>query len=193
MSAPVRPLLALEPDPSFSADSGPRQGSESAGSSKNSTAVSRARQFLQNPVEGQNARNENAGYIRTIEWHMMDKKKFFPMSMASSFTVRCFLYPLTLVRTRLQVQYQSDVYRGTWDAFGKIVKNEGVRGLYRGFWVSAFQVKFIHHISSSKSHIRWCLACATCRPMRAQGMLWRHGASPTPWPRPLWEVDWPQL
>ena len=79
-------------------------------------------------------------YIRTIEWEMMDKSKFFPMSMASSFTVRCFLYPLTLIRTRLQVQYQSAVYLGTYDAFKKIVRSEGVRGLYRGFWVSAFQV-----------------------------------------------------
>lgn len=79
-------------------------------------------------------------FIRTIEWEMLDKSKFFPLSMASSFTVRCGLYPLSLVRTRLQVQYRNDVYKGTWDAFGKIVKSEGYRGLYRGFWVSAFQV-----------------------------------------------------
>lgn len=41
--------------------------------------------------------------ITVIEWEMLDKKKFFPLSMMSSFTVRCFLYPLTLIRTRLQV------------------------------------------------------------------------------------------
>ena len=85
----------------------------------------------------------NPNFIRTIEWEMMDKRKFFPMSMASSFTVRCFLYPLTLVRTRLQVQYHTDLYTGTFDAFRKIVRSEGVRGLYRGFWVSAFQVIII--------------------------------------------------
>lgn len=38
------------------------------------------------------------------------------------------------------MQHHSDVYRGTFDAFRKIVKTEGTRGLYRGFWVSAFQV-----------------------------------------------------
>ena len=32
------------------------------------------------------------------------------------------------------------MYRGTWDAFQKIVKLEGARGLYRGFWVNAFSV-----------------------------------------------------
>ena len=43
-------------------------------------------------------------FIKTVEWEMLDKSKFYPMSMASSFTIRCFLYPLTLIRTRLQVQ-----------------------------------------------------------------------------------------
>ena len=43
-------------------------------------------------------------FIKTVEWEMLDKSKFFPMSMATSFTIRCFLYPLTLIRTRLQVQ-----------------------------------------------------------------------------------------
>ena len=79
-------------------------------------------------------------FIRTVEWEMLDKKKFFPMSMMSSFTVRCFLYPLTLIRTRLQVQRGRDVYAGTYDAGHKILQNEGLRGLYRGFFVSAFQI-----------------------------------------------------
>jgi len=84
--------------------------------------------------------NDGTGMIRTVEWEMLDKAKFFPMSMASSFTVRCCLYPLTLIRTRLQIQYRSNEYNGTWDAGRKILRTEGVRGLYRGFFVSAFQV-----------------------------------------------------
>merc|ERR1719245_2520678 len=78
--------------------------------------------------------------LTVIEWEMLDKKKFFPLSMMSSFTVRCFLYPLTLIRTRLQVQKGKEVYTGTFDAGRKIVQNEGVRGLYRGFLVSAVQI-----------------------------------------------------
>jgi len=79
-------------------------------------------------------------YITTIEWEMLDKKRFYPLSMMSSFTVRCFLYPLTLIRTRLQVQHKNALYKGTFDAFRQISANEGYRGLYRGFWISAFQV-----------------------------------------------------
>lgn len=83
----------------------------------------------------------NRRFIRTIEWDMLDKRKYFPMSMVSSFTVRCFLYPLTVVRTRLQVAATGEgAYAGTWDALKKIVKFEGVAGLYRGFWISSVQV-----------------------------------------------------
>jgi len=79
-------------------------------------------------------------HIRVVEWEMLDKRKFYPLSMMSSFTVRCFLYPLTLIRTRLQVQHKNAVYKGTYDAYRQILKYEGVQGLYRGFWISAFQV-----------------------------------------------------
>jgi len=78
--------------------------------------------------------------ITTIEWEMLDKRWFYPASMMSSFTVRCFLYPLTLIRTRLQVQQHNAVYKGTIDAYRQILKTEGFRGLYRGFWISAFQM-----------------------------------------------------
>lgn len=69
--------------------------------------------------------DSSGGYIRTIEWDMMNKHKFFPLSMLSSFSVRCMLYPFTLIKTRIQIQRQSEVYKGTFDAFQKIVKTEG--------------------------------------------------------------------
>ncbi|XP_062555645.1 solute carrier family 25 member 44 [Armigeres subalbatus] len=79
-------------------------------------------------------------FIKTIEWDMMDKKKFFPLSMLSSFSVRCALFPLTVIKTQLQVQYKNDVYKGMIDAGIKIYRNEGVSGLYRGFWISSVQI-----------------------------------------------------
>ena len=50
----------------------------------------------------------NDHFIKTVEWEMLDKSKFFPMSCASSFTVRCFLYPLTLIRTRYAIVLIAD-------------------------------------------------------------------------------------
>ncbi|XP_026748126.1 solute carrier family 25 member 44 isoform X1 [Trichoplusia ni] len=78
--------------------------------------------------------------ITTIEWGMMDKSKFFPLYTLSSFTVRCALYPLTLVKTQIQVQRKKEAYSGVTDAISKIYRNEGVSGLYRGFWLSSFQI-----------------------------------------------------
>lgn len=79
-------------------------------------------------------------FVRTIEWNMMDKTKFFPLSMLSSFCVRFSLYPLTLIKTRLQVQKHGETYKGLFDAATKIYKTEGVHGLYRGFWISSVQI-----------------------------------------------------
>jgi hypothetical protein len=42
-----------------------------------------------------------------------------------------------------QVQHKNALYKGTFDAFHKILKYEGVKGLYRGFWISCFQVSWI--------------------------------------------------
>nr|AEE62883.1 unknown [Dendroctonus ponderosae] len=83
---------------------------------------------------------ERKEFIKTIEWDMMDKTKFFPLSMLSSFSVRCALYPLTLIKTRLQVQKRNDMYTGMLDAYGKIYRYEGVSGLYKGFWISSVQI-----------------------------------------------------
>lgn len=51
-------------------------------------------------------------FLRNIEWHMMDKSKFFPLSMLSHFCVRASLYPLTLIKTRLQLQKHDQMYKG---------------------------------------------------------------------------------
>ena len=70
-----------------------------------------------------------------IEYHMLDKTKYFPLVVVSGIAVRSVLYPLTLIKTRMQVQTSRDVYSGTFDALVRIVKSEGPRGLYSGFLV----------------------------------------------------------
>ena len=47
------------------------------------------------------------------------------------------LYPMFLIKTRLQTQSaEATQYKGTFDAMRQIVRQEGVRGLYKGFWVA---------------------------------------------------------
>lgn len=83
---------------------------------------------------------EMEGGIKVIELHMMDKQKYFPLTMVSGFSVRGILYPIGLIKTRLQIQKGNSVYKGTFDAFYKITKYEGASGLYRGFWVNCLTI-----------------------------------------------------
>ncbi|KAK2712250.1 hypothetical protein QYM36_011066 [Artemia franciscana] len=76
--------------------------------------------------------------VRTIEWEMMDKRKFIPLNLAGSFALTASAYPFSLVKTRLQVQHGLENYGGAFDAFVKIAKYEGIRGFYKGFLVSCF-------------------------------------------------------
>ena len=85
-------------------------------------------------------KNGNTNRLYDIEWYMLDKTKYFPYTVLSSVCVRTLLYPLTLVRTRLQVQVQNTVYKGTWDALKTIYQLEGFKALYRSFLVYNLQI-----------------------------------------------------
>lgn len=76
--------------------------------------------------------------IQIIEWEDLDKKKFYSFGVFMTMAIRATVYPATLIRTRLQVQRGKSLYSGTFDAFFKILRTEGVRGLYRGFMVNTF-------------------------------------------------------
>lgn len=76
-----------------------------------------------------------------IKWSMIDKRTYFPLTIANMFAIRSLLYPLTLVRTRLQVQVtKAQLYRGTFHALAKISRLEGYAALYKGFGVNSFQI-----------------------------------------------------
>lgn len=76
--------------------------------------------------------------IQIIEWEDLDKRKFYSFGVFMTMSIRATVYPATLIRTRLQVQKGKSLYSGTFDAFFKILRSEGVRGLYRGFMVNTF-------------------------------------------------------
>lgn len=76
--------------------------------------------------------------VRHIEWEDMDKRKFYFFGPTLFFGIRAMLYPANLVKTRLQVQRKNALYKGSFDAFVKVLRYEGIRGLYKGFLVSSF-------------------------------------------------------
>lgn len=84
--------------------------------------------------------SKKVGSIQVIELHMVEKSKYFPLTALSGFVIRGVLYPFSLIKTRLQVQRHNALYKGTWDAFKKIAHADGMRGLYKGFWISNLMV-----------------------------------------------------
>ena len=76
--------------------------------------------------------------VSHIDWNDLDKVKFLTIGPTLFFGVRFMLYPPTLVKTRLQLQDSSNthnqrLYRGTYDAFRVIIKEEGMTALWKGF------------------------------------------------------------
>ncbi|EGG18534.1 mitochondrial substrate carrier family protein [Cavenderia fasciculata] len=75
----------------------------------------------------------------TISWDDMDPKKYYGYNMIFCLAIDGMMYPLDVVRTRLQVQGSSIVaqnfphYNGTWDGLKSISRLEGYKGFYRGF------------------------------------------------------------
>lgn len=78
--------------------------------------------------------------IKIIEWHDMDKKRFYGYGLMLGVSMRTLIYPMNLIKTRLQAQEGTLAYRGTYDAIFKIGKREGLRGFYKGFPISLIQV-----------------------------------------------------
>ena len=85
-------------------------------------------------------KNVNNNTITDIQWEMIDKSRYFPLTIINMLTVRSVLYPLTLVRTRLQVQTRGSLYTGTFNALKTVIKYEGFSSLYKGFVVNSFQL-----------------------------------------------------
>jgi solute carrier family 25, member 44 len=77
--------------------------------------------------------------FRVIEYHMLNKRLFFPLAAMGSLCVHTVVYPFQVVRTRLQLQQGRTVYTGLFNAYQSIYHCEGVRGLYSGFIVKSTQ------------------------------------------------------
>eukprot|EP00050_Salpingoeca_kvevrii_P010647 m.9617 g.9617 ORF g.9617 m.9617 type:complete len:323 (-) comp2993_c0_seq2:151-1119(-) len=76
----------------------------------------------------------------TVEWEHLDLRKYYFFGPLASFATRAMLYPANLVKTRLQVQHHTSFYNGTFDAFGKIIRHEGPRALFKGFGINCLGI-----------------------------------------------------
>lgn len=90
---------------------------------------------------GSDASGAPAPALEHIAWDELDKRKYFVLGPTMFLAVRAAVYPSNLVKTRLQVQSKANpLYAGTFDAFRKIARQEGMRGLYKGFGASTANV-----------------------------------------------------
>uniref|UniRef100_A0A914EPP1 Mitochondrial carrier protein n=1 Tax=Acrobeloides nanus TaxID=290746 RepID=A0A914EPP1_9BILA len=78
--------------------------------------------------------------LHVIEWHHLNPWKFFPLLATGSMSIKFLVYPMDMVRSRLQLQEQNKLYRGMFHAFMHIGKTEGLRAFYRGFPVITPQI-----------------------------------------------------
>jgi solute carrier family 25 protein 44 len=76
---------------------------------------------------------------KDIDWKDLDATKLYLNSCLFFLGLRTVLYPLSLIKTRLQAQKYL-AYSGTIDCFKKVLANEGVRGLYKGFITTSFGI-----------------------------------------------------
>lgn len=124
------------------------------------------------PTDGDGYRMDGRHAIPVVEFHMLDKTKYFPLSALSGVTVRAILYPFTVIKTRLQVQKQNSLYSGTFNAFRRIVCSEGLRGLYSGFLVHNLAVASQMTFLTSYEMMRHTLASRNiCRNSRQRSFI----------------------
>ncbi|XP_064962086.1 uncharacterized protein LOC135636537 isoform X5 [Musa acuminata AAA Group] len=68
-----------------------------------------------------------------IEISRLDKTKFYVLGAGIFSGVTLALYPLSVIKTRMQVASKDAVQKNVFSAFRNIVKVDGIPGLYRGF------------------------------------------------------------
>uniref|UniRef100_A0A915PJK6 AAA+ ATPase domain-containing protein n=1 Tax=Setaria digitata TaxID=48799 RepID=A0A915PJK6_9BILA len=77
--------------------------------------------------------------LEVIEWRHLDKYSLSTYIFTSSCSIRFLIYPFNFIKSRLQLQKQNTVYTGVRHALMHIIRNEGLRGLYRGFLMTVPQ------------------------------------------------------
>ncbi|KAF3788289.1 Solute carrier family 25 member 44 [Nymphaea thermarum] len=80
------------------------------------------------------ARSHSLGQSE-INWDRLDKTKFYVVGAGLFTGITVALYPVSVVKTRLQVAPKDAVERNALSVVRSILKTEGIPGLYRGFGI----------------------------------------------------------
>ncbi|KAG6552021.1 hypothetical protein Mapa_006327 [Marchantia paleacea] len=70
-----------------------------------------------------------------INWDRLDKTKFYLVGAGLFSGISGALYPISVIKTRLQVVRADSVHKTAGSIVRHIVSTEGIRGLYRGFGI----------------------------------------------------------
>ncbi|KAI4352401.1 hypothetical protein L6164_006658 [Bauhinia variegata] len=68
-----------------------------------------------------------------INWDKLDKTKFYVVGAGIFTGITVALYPVSVVKTRLQVATKDTVERNAFSVMKGLLRTDGVPGLYRGF------------------------------------------------------------
>ncbi|KAI9101902.1 mitochondrial carrier domain-containing protein [Phlyctochytrium arcticum] len=93
-----------------------------------------------------------------ITWDKLDKPRFFSWGALLFLGVRGLTYPISLVKTRLQVGGETGGF-ATVRTLRNVVRHEGVRALYQGFTLTALgalpgQIVYLSTMESTKLVMR---------------------------------------
>ncbi|PPE02057.1 hypothetical protein GOBAR_DD00928 [Gossypium barbadense] len=83
-------------------------------------------------MEASNSRMQTFGQTE-INWDKLDKTKFYVVGAGIFTGVTVALYPVSVVKTRLQVASKDTAERSAFSVIRGILKTDGIPGLYRGF------------------------------------------------------------
>lgn len=83
-------------------------------------------------MDASNSRVQTLGQTE-INWEKLDKTKFYVVGAGLFTGVTVALYPVSVVKTRLQVATKDTAERNAFSVIRGILRTDGIPGLYRGF------------------------------------------------------------
>ncbi|CAH9067657.1 unnamed protein product [Cuscuta europaea] len=75
----------------------------------------------------------NPGFQTEINWDKLDKTKFYLVGAGIFSGLTVALYPISVVKTRLQVADHNAVEKNALSVIRGVLRTDGISGLYRGF------------------------------------------------------------